>query len=404
MRGGFQSGIVNGQFVVLFVERLDAPQDFDGLFDRRFVDIDRLEAALQGGVAFDIFAVLVQRCRADALQLAPGKGRFEDVGRVHRAARRARADQHVDLVDEQDAIGAFEFLDDPLEPFLELAAIDRPGHQAADVQLQHPLFQQRFGDIAADDALGQSLDDGRFAHAGVADEGRVVLGAAGQDLDDALDLGLPPDDRVQFARVGQGGQVGAQLIHGRRRALLPDAGVDRGFLHELRNPIPDLFGGRAQAAQHIHGDPFAFADQAQQQVLGADVVVVQAAGLIHSQLDHPLGAGGEGRLGVDGTRAPPNGSFHLFAHALRRDVEAFEDAHRHAALFGHQAQQNVFCADVAVVQAASLFSGSGQNPSGPFGKAIQVICHVLTSFTTFFSRSLYPCPAQKWVSRVTLPF
>jgi hypothetical protein len=33
-----------------------------------------------------------------------------------------------------------------------------------------------------------TLDDGGLAHAGLADQHRVVLSAAGQDLDDALDL------------------------------------------------------------------------------------------------------------------------------------------------------------------------------------------------------------------------
>ena len=95
-----------------------------------------------------------------------------------------------------------------------------PGHQRADIQLQHALAQQRGGHIAFDDALRQALDDGGLAHAGLADQGRVVLGAARQDLDDALDFHLPADDRVQFAFFGQGGQVNRQLVHQRGLGFL----------------------------------------------------------------------------------------------------------------------------------------------------------------------------------------
>ena len=60
----------------------------------------RLEAPLQRGVLLDVLAVLVERGRADAAQLAAGQRGLEHVGGVHRALGRARADQRVQLVDE----------------------------------------------------------------------------------------------------------------------------------------------------------------------------------------------------------------------------------------------------------------------------------------------------------------
>ena len=45
-------------------------QDLDRLLERRLLDHDRLEAPLEGGVALDVLAVLVERRRADALELA----------------------------------------------------------------------------------------------------------------------------------------------------------------------------------------------------------------------------------------------------------------------------------------------------------------------------------------------
>ena len=65
------------------------------------------------------------------------------------------------------------------------------------------MSNKRRGHVAFDDALGQTFHDGGLADARFADQGRVVLGAAGQDLDDAFDLHLAADDRVQFAFLGQ---------------------------------------------------------------------------------------------------------------------------------------------------------------------------------------------------------
>ena len=74
------------------------------------------------------------------------------------------------------------------------------------------LPRKRLRDVAGDDALRESLDDGGLADAGLADEHGVVLGAPGQHLDDAADLGVAPDDRVELALAGARGEVDAVLL------------------------------------------------------------------------------------------------------------------------------------------------------------------------------------------------
>src|ERR671923_163586 len=71
----------------------------------------------------DMLAVLVERRRADRVQLAAGEHRLEQVARVHRALGRAGTDDGVQLVDEQDdlALAVLDLLQDRLEPLLELA-------------------------------------------------------------------------------------------------------------------------------------------------------------------------------------------------------------------------------------------------------------------------------------------
>ena len=76
------------------------------------------------------------------------------------------------------------------------------------------LFSRCLGHVAGDDALGQALGDGGLADAGLADQGRVVLRLRDEDLDDALDLLLAADDRVELAGAGGLGEVDAELVDG----------------------------------------------------------------------------------------------------------------------------------------------------------------------------------------------
>ncbi len=66
------------------------------------LDVNRLEPAFERGVLLDVLAILVERGRADAPELAAGQGGLEQVGGVHRALGLARADDEVQLVDEEN--------------------------------------------------------------------------------------------------------------------------------------------------------------------------------------------------------------------------------------------------------------------------------------------------------------
>ena len=159
---------------------------------RRRVDDDLLEAAFEGAVLLDVLAVLVERGGADALDFAAGQGGLEHVGGVDGAFRAAGADQGVQLVDEQDGVlGPADFVHDRLDAFLELAAVLGAGDHHGQVEHDDALVAQQLGDVAVDDQLGQAFDDGGLADAGLAEQDGVVLGAAAEDLDDALDFVVP---------------------------------------------------------------------------------------------------------------------------------------------------------------------------------------------------------------------
>ena len=65
-----QRGVADADAVVDLVLLLEAAEDRDRVLDRGLLDHHRLEPALERLVLLDVLAVLVERRRADAAQLA----------------------------------------------------------------------------------------------------------------------------------------------------------------------------------------------------------------------------------------------------------------------------------------------------------------------------------------------
>ena len=188
--------------VVLLVARADAEQDVDRLLERRLLDHHRLEAALERGVALDVLAVLVERRRADALQLAARQRRLEDVRRVDRALGRAGTDERVQLVDEQHrVVGVAQLLDDLLEPLLELAAVLGAGDEAEPMSsVRTRLLSSVSGTSPATMRCARPSAMAVLPTPGSPISAGLFFVRAAEDLDDALDLLLAADDRVDLAR------------------------------------------------------------------------------------------------------------------------------------------------------------------------------------------------------------
>ena len=69
--------------MVRFVAILETSEDADRVFDVGFLHDDRLKAALEGRILFDVLAVFVQRGGSNAMQFASSERRLQQVGRVH---------------------------------------------------------------------------------------------------------------------------------------------------------------------------------------------------------------------------------------------------------------------------------------------------------------------------------
>ncbi len=109
------------------------------------------------------------------------------------------------------AVALLDLGENGLQPLLELAAVLRAGEQRADVERPDRPILEPLGDVAADDPLREPLGDRRLADAGLADQDRVVLRAAREDLDHAPDLLVAADHRVELPGLGLLGQVAAVL-------------------------------------------------------------------------------------------------------------------------------------------------------------------------------------------------
>ena len=141
--------------------------------------------------------------------------------------------------DEDDVADTADLLDEPLHAALELAAELRARHERREVEQVDLLVAQLIGHVALGDALGKPLGDGRLADAGLADETGIVLLAAVEDLDDALQLLRPADHGVKLAVTGALREIDAVVreklqLARRTAALIGSGGILPRLLRRLR--------------------------------------------------------------------------------------------------------------------------------------------------------------------------
>ena len=311
-----------------------AAEDGDGVLHRRLVDLNGLEAALERGVLFDILAVLVKRGRTDAVQLAAGEHRLEQVARVHAALGLARADDGVQFVDEQQdaSLALAHLFEHGLEPLLKFAAVLCARDQRAHIERENGLVLQSLGHVAAHDALRQALGDGRLADARLADEHGVVFRLAREDAHDVADLLIAADDRVHLALAGTLDEVGAVLFErviGVLGVVARDgAGLD---LFQLRRKarLRDAMG--AEDALDVGG---LVGEDAEHQVLNGDIGVAAVFGLALGEIEDlaRLGRGVHLTAAAGYLRQPVNGGVELTEYGVAVHAHAAEQSADQAAV------------------------------------------------------------------------
>ena len=203
-----------------------------------------------------------------------------------------------------------DFLEDRLQPLLELAAVLRAGDERAHVERDDLLVLQPLGHVLPDDALGEPFDDRRLADARLADEHRVVLRAAREHLDHAADLVVSADDRIELALARELGEVAAVALErliGRLRILAGDALRPAHARHRLEDRV---LGDAALLEEARRRRAPAFGGDRDEEVLGAGVLVLEPLGFL---------LGGRRAPAAGARRSPP---------AIRRARAAADSARR----------------------------------------------------------------------------
>ena len=169
------------------------------------------------------------------------------------------------------AVARLDLGEHGLQPLLELAAVLRAGEQRADVERPDLAVLQALRARRPRRSLREPFGDRGLADAGLADQHRVVLRAAREDLDDAADLLVAADHRVELPRLGGLGEVAAEL----RERLVGALGIlrrDALTAADLLDPREDL------VARHRL--------EREEEVLGRDVVVLEPRALLVGLVEH----------------------------------------------------------------------------------------------------------------------
>ena len=287
-RGGDQRGILDANAVVHLVALFQPAQDRDRVLGARLAHHHGLEAPFECCILLDVLAVLIDGRGADTVQFAACEGGLQQIRGVHGAIGAARSHERVQFVDEQDDVRFLgrHFLEHGLQAVLELAAELAARDHRAEVERDHTLVLEALGHVARDDALREPFDDGGLADTGIADQHGVVLGAPRQHLDDATDLVVAADHGIELALPRRRGEIAAIL--GQRLVLVLGSRVrdPLAAAHGRERPAHRLLDDAGLGQHRARGPGVGIRDECEQQVLDADVLILQLGGGVFRAIKH----------------------------------------------------------------------------------------------------------------------
>ncbi len=111
----------------------------------------------------------------------------------------------------------------------------------------------------------------------------------------------------------------------------------------------------------------------EQQVFGADVVMVQATRFVDRQFDHLLGARRQANLAQDDPIAPTDDKFDGAANFIQFHAEVAQHLRGNPVALADEAQEQMLGADVVVVEALRFFLGETQDFAGSLSKFFEPV-------------------------------
>ena len=194
---------------------------------------------------------------------------------------------------------------------------------------------------------------------------------------------MPADHRVEPVLAGSLGEVASELVQDGRAAArrLARLGSARGdglalrcalvTTQQLQDGVANAVEVGAQLDQGVRCHTLTLANEAEQDVLGADVGVVHLQRLAQRQLEHLLGARGErdvpGGLGL----TVPDDLFDLGANSLKRDAHLLECLGGDSLTLMDEAEQDVLRADVVVVEQLGLVLGQHHHSARAISETLE---------------------------------
>ena len=210
----------------------------------------------------------------------------------------------MDLVDEQDRVRLLlETIEHLFDALLEVAAIARAGDQRAEIQGEDLRVAKRVRHLALLDAQREPFRERRLADAGFADEQRIVLPAAAEDLDHPLELERAADQRIDLSRGGARDEIGRIRFEriGRRRpgrARLASSG-DRLASAAVRDHPQQRQSIEPLVLQEERGVAFLLLQHEDEQAAGVDLLRARHRRVHDGLLDDAIES--DRRLGLDRT-------------------------------------------------------------------------------------------------------
>src|SRR5437764_7031574 len=178
------------------------------------------------------------------------------------------------LIDENDVLRIVDQLaHDLFQALFELAAIFRAGHNQTNVERKNALVFEERRNFTAHDALRQTFDDGSLADAWFADENRIVLSAATKDLNHALDFIVSSNQRIEPIVGSVFCQVARELEQVWNIFAMPRVGAALS-----RNLVANSSEPQSSLKQDLRRHRTLFTQKSQQQMLGANVTMLQTIG------------------------------------------------------------------------------------------------------------------------------
>ena len=118
---------------------------------------------------------------------------------------------------------------------------------------------------------------------------------------------------------------------------------------------PCSFQVYTELAEHARCQAFALADQAEEQVLGADVVVVQLPGFVVGQVDDALGSRGQLHVLTETPVASGDLPLDLGSDAIQTHAHPVEYPRRYAVVLAHEAQQQMLGGHEVLAESPGFF-------------------------------------------------